>query len=199
MGLSGGFVPEYWNHNVHYHPVVLGAVPEGCETALDVGAGDGYLAHKLAGRVPHVTGIDSSAGMVALAREQYPEVEFVDADFLEWSGGEYDFVCSVATIHHMDFEAALGKMADLLRPGGTLVVISLARSATLAEFAFGALGFPVTRALRLVKGSGGPAGMPMKDPTMSYGEVGATARRLLPGARFRRHVLWRYSIIWRKP
>jgi hypothetical protein len=27
----------YWNHNVHYQPVILNAVPPGCRTALDVG------------------------------------------------------------------------------------------------------------------------------------------------------------------
>jgi hypothetical protein len=31
----------YWNHNVHYQPVILNAVPPGCDTALDVGCGDG--------------------------------------------------------------------------------------------------------------------------------------------------------------
>ncbi|MEZ0075689.1 hypothetical protein [Planotetraspora sp. GP83] len=34
---------EYWNHNVRYHRVVLDAVPYGCDTALDVGCGDGLL------------------------------------------------------------------------------------------------------------------------------------------------------------
>jgi hypothetical protein len=24
-------------------------------------------------------------------------------------------------------------------------------------------------------------------------------RDLLPGARYRRHLLWRYSVVWRKP
>ena len=27
----------------------------------------------------------------------------------------------------------------------------------------------------------------------------ATAARLLPGARYRRHLLWRYSLLWTKP
>ena len=40
----------YWNHNVHYQPVILNAVPPGCRTALDVGCGDGLLASRLAAR-----------------------------------------------------------------------------------------------------------------------------------------------------
>ncbi|MGW2725418.1 hypothetical protein [Streptomyces sp. NPDC001492] len=36
----------YRNHSVHYRPVVLAAVPDGCRTAVDVGCGDGLLARK---------------------------------------------------------------------------------------------------------------------------------------------------------
>jgi 2-polyprenyl-3-methyl-5-hydroxy-6-metoxy-1,4-benzoquinol methylase len=49
---------DYWNHNVHYQPVILGAVPSGCGPALDVGCGDGMLAGRLAERCADVTGID---------------------------------------------------------------------------------------------------------------------------------------------
>ena len=40
----------YWNHNVHHHPAVLAAVPDGCRTALDAGCGDGLLTRKPAAR-----------------------------------------------------------------------------------------------------------------------------------------------------
>jgi hypothetical protein len=39
----------------------------------------------------------------------------------------------------------------------------------------------------------------MTEPEMSWGQVRREALRLLPGARFRRHLLWRYSLSWRKP
>jgi hypothetical protein len=29
---------DYWNHNVHYQPVILAAVPDHCRRALDVGS-----------------------------------------------------------------------------------------------------------------------------------------------------------------
>jgi 2-polyprenyl-3-methyl-5-hydroxy-6-metoxy-1,4-benzoquinol methylase len=48
----------YWNHNVHYQPVILNAVRAGCRTALDVGCGDGLLAGRLTERCAEVTGID---------------------------------------------------------------------------------------------------------------------------------------------
>jgi hypothetical protein len=51
---------------------------------------------------------------------------------------------------------------------------------------------------RAVRGEGSP-GAPVKDPEMTWAEVHATAREVLPGVRYRRHLLWRYSLRWRKP
>jgi 2-polyprenyl-3-methyl-5-hydroxy-6-metoxy-1,4-benzoquinol methylase len=77
---------EHWNHNVHYEPVILDAVPAGCGSALDVGCGDGLLATRLASRCAAVTGIDQDARMIAIARQRVPAagagtVTFVAADF----------------------------------------------------------------------------------------------------------------------
>jgi 2-polyprenyl-3-methyl-5-hydroxy-6-metoxy-1,4-benzoquinol methylase len=68
-----------WNHNTHYYPLVLAAVPDGCRRALDVGCGEGMLARELAARVPQVVGIDKHEPSIALAREQGPagRVEYV--------------------------------------------------------------------------------------------------------------------------
>jgi len=44
--------------------------------------------------------------------------------------GGFDLVASVAVIHHLDFVAGIRRMAALLRPGGRLVVVGLARNAT---------------------------------------------------------------------
>ncbi|GAA2763139.1 hypothetical protein GCM10010103_21800 [Streptomyces paradoxus] len=59
----------YWNHNVHHHPAVLAAVPDGGRTALDAGCGDGLLTRKPAARSASVTRVDRSPGMIKLARE----------------------------------------------------------------------------------------------------------------------------------
>ncbi|MFI0357377.1 class I SAM-dependent methyltransferase [Actinomadura sp. 9N407] len=196
---------DYWNHNTHYHGLVLRAVPRGCRDALDVGCGDGLLVRRLAGRAAHVTGLDVSAEMVATAREKsagLDNVDFVQADLLAFDvpGEGYDFVCSVAAIHHMDFTAALTAMRDALRPGGGLVVISLARNATLREWLVSASGVPAHRFhhLRNRRRAGDP-GAPIVDPEMTWSQVREEALRVLPGARYERLALWRYAITWRKP
>jgi ubiquinone/menaquinone biosynthesis C-methylase UbiE len=199
---------DYWNHNVHYQPVILNAVPDGCGAALEVGCGDGMLARRLAGRAAEVPAIDRDAEMIALAREQTPAAEgtsagrvrFVQADFLAYpvEAASYDFACANTVLHHMDFAAALSAMARALRPGGRLAVVGLAANGSPADYLIGTPGVPANWIYRAVRGEGG-SGAPVKDPEMTWAEVHATARDVLPGVRYRRHLLWRYSLRWRKP
>ena len=194
----------YWNHNVHYQPVILRAVPPRCGPALDVGCGDGMLARRLAERCTEVTGIDRDDRMIALAREQARaregHINFVAADFLAYPLAEasFDFVCANTSLHHMDFAAALTKMVRVLRPGGRLAVIGLASDGSLADLVASAAGVPVNLIYRAVYHEGN-SGAPIKDPDMTWGQVRATANTLLPGVRYRRQLLWRYSLLWRKP
>jgi ubiquinone/menaquinone biosynthesis C-methylase UbiE len=191
----------YWNHNVHYQPVILSAVPPGCRTALDVGCGDGLLAGRLAERCAEVTGIDRNPPMIARARAQHPSgITFIEADFLAYplETASFDFVCANTSLHHMDFTAALTTMARLLRPGGRLAVIGLAADKSLADLLAAAPAVPVNLFYRAVYGWG-ESGAPIMFPHHSWREVRAAAAAALPGVRYRRHLLWRYSLRWRKP
>jgi SAM-dependent methyltransferase len=212
----------YWNHNIHYQPVILREVPPRCGSALDVGCGDGMLAFRLAERCTQVTGIDRDDRMIALARERAQaraqaqeeqaqaqdagagersgHVTFVAADFLAYPLAEasYDFVCTNTSLHHMDFAAALAAMIRALRPGGRLAVIGLASDGSLTDFVASASGVPINLIYRAIYHEG-HSGAPIKDPDMTWGQVRAAANQLLPGVRYRRHLLWRYSLLWRKP
>ena len=57
-------------------------------------------------------------------------VEYVNGDFLTYDlrPESFDVIVSVAALHHMNPAAALSRMRQLLRPGGTLAVVGLARS-----------------------------------------------------------------------
>lgn len=191
-----------WNHNTHYYPLVLAAMPDGCRRALDVGCGEGMLARELAARVPQVVGIDKHEPSIALAREQGPEgrAEYVLGDFLGYPfpAGSFGLVSCVAALHHMDPAAALRRMAGLLAPGGVLVVSGVARPAPRdlpldVAAAVANLGY---RAARGYWQHPSPVVWP---PPHTYRQIRALAEDVLPGVRYRRHLLWRYSLTWTRP
>ena len=193
----------YWNHNVHYQRVILNAVPAGCGAAIDVGCGDGLLARKLAVRCASVTGIDRDPPILARARAATPasaNITYIEADFLAHPlpDASFDFACANTALHHMDFAAALAKLAAVIRPGGRLAVVGIGKDASLSEVLMGGAGLPLDWYHKLSK-SERNSGAPIMDPQMSWSQVRATARRVLPGVRYRRHLLWRYSLLWDKP
>ncbi|MFF4257213.1 class I SAM-dependent methyltransferase [Streptomyces sp. NPDC001663] len=194
----------YWNHNVHYHPEVLAAVPDGCEAALDIGCGDGLLARKLATKAASVTGVDRSTEMIRQARAQTPaNVTFLEGDYLDdttLAESKYDFVSAVAVVHHARFDEAVGSLARLLAPGGRLMIVGMAYNKTALDWVISGCGVPPSLLYRRLRGGKrGPSGMPVKDSSMSWGEARRAAHRLLPGCEFRRRLLWRYTLVWDKP
>ncbi|WP_328750365.1 class I SAM-dependent methyltransferase [Streptomyces sp. NBC_00285] len=194
----------YWNHNVHYHSVVLGAIPKGCGEVLDVGCGDGLLARKLAARAASVTGVDRSPEMIRQARAAAPgNIVFLEADYLDGTAlpeGEYDFVSAVAVVHHARFEEAVGGLLRLLAPGGRLVIVGMAYNKTRLDRVLSGCGLLASLLLRRLRGGRrAPTGMPVEDSLMHWGEARRAARRLLPGCHYRRRLLWRYTVVWDKP
>jgi len=191
-----------WNHNVHYYALALAAVPPGCQRALDVGCGEGMLARQLADRVPHVVGIDQDAASVAAACRQDPggQIEFVRGDFLShpFAPASFGLITCVAALHHMDAAAALARMGQLLVPGGTLVVVGLARS-RLSDLPLDVAAVIANLGHRATKGYWEHPSPTMWPPPHSYREIRALAGETLPGVRYRRHLLWRYSLVWVKP
>ena len=192
-----------WNHNTHYHDLLLQSVPRPCHRALDVGCGLGTFARRLSTRVDLIDAVDEDAGVIRQAREfstHAPNVRFIEEDFMTWSVSEtYDVISMIAVLHHLPFEDALRKASTLLRPGGVLVVLGLQRAASPIHFlVHAAIGFGVSRYYRLVRETS-PVGAPIKEPTMTLPEIRRGTSALLPGALVQWHVLWRYSLVWRKP
>jgi 2-polyprenyl-3-methyl-5-hydroxy-6-metoxy-1,4-benzoquinol methylase len=51
-----------WNHNIHYHDLILRSLPAQCGKVLDVGCGQGLLARRLAECCQEVIAIDADGG-----------------------------------------------------------------------------------------------------------------------------------------
>jgi hypothetical protein len=102
-------------------------------------------------------------------------------------------------LHHVDATAALRRMRELLRPGGSLAVIGLARSAGPADLAMelaSSAAHQTLVRLRTWQESAAPTALP---PPETYAGMRRISVSELPGSQFRRRLLWRYSLIWTKP
>jgi SAM-dependent methyltransferase len=100
-------------------------------TVVDLGAGTGTFAEAIAAHVRRVVAVDVSEPMVAKIRER--GIEAVQAGFLtyEHRGEPPDAVMTRNALHHLpDFwkALALSRIAEMLRPGGVLLLRDLAFS-----------------------------------------------------------------------
>ncbi|MGW1491227.1 class I SAM-dependent methyltransferase [Streptomyces sp. NPDC002402] len=93
---------------------------------LDAGCGSGSLSAALRDGGAVVTGIDASAGMLALARRRLgadAALRVVDlSDPLPFADGAFDDVVASLVLHYLeDWGPTLAEMRRVLRPGGRLI------------------------------------------------------------------------------
>ena len=203
--------PDGATHNDHYHNFLLQHVPANCQNALDLGCGTGTFARRLAECSQHVLAVDLSPEMIRLARERsakFSNIDFELADVRDvlFQVGSFDCVTSIATLHHLPFEQMLLKMKAAVKPGGVLLLLDLFKPAGLADSLSNLVALPVSMGLRL-KHHGRL--LPQRQereawiaherhdsyPRMT--EVQRLCEQILPGATIRKHLLWRYSIVWK--
>jgi len=192
-----------WNHNIHYLPFLLAELPQRREQALDVGCGEGTVARALGPSFAHVSAIDLDEASIEIARSAGGSsgIEYLADDFMTFPfiPASFDLVVCVAALHHMDEEVALLRMAKLLRPGGRLAVLGLARSRLPADLPRELAAIAVNSAHRLTRDQWQSPARTLSPPPGTYDAVRRLSERTLPGAQFRRHLLWRYSILWNQP
>ncbi|MFD7644623.1 class I SAM-dependent methyltransferase [Kitasatospora sp. NPDC059795] len=203
-----------FDHNDHYHRLLLRQVPRGARTALDVGCGTGRFARRLAGLGLRVDAIDRSAEAVAQARaflpatgDRVPRFRVADVTDLQLADGQYDFISCLASLHHMPFDT-VAALRDALAPGGVLVILGCYPERTLPDWAWSLAAVPVNAAARLAVSAAdrvrptppdGSAGAPVMPPTVPLDEIRREAAVLLPGCRIRRLLFWRYLLVHRRP
>ena len=198
------FEMPVWDHNVHFHQLLLGRCPPGAMHVLEVGCGHGLLSRRLAERVGSVDALDADASVLREAEKHVAgkNIRFICGDFLEVDlpAAHYDMITAVASLHHMDAHKALAKMKILLRPGGVLSILGLYRGRTLMDGVFATVSVPVDwfylfRHRRVTSVEPHRT----RPPDMTLAQIRTAAKLLLPGVVIRRHLLWRYSLFWQKP
>jgi ubiquinone/menaquinone biosynthesis C-methylase UbiE len=204
---------EGWTANNHYHNFLLQHVPQNCENALEIGCGTGAFARLLAERCKRVVALDSSPEMIRVARSrsnQFHNLDFQLVDAMTWDFPElqFDYICSIATLHHLQQRELLVKMKAALKPRGILVVLDLVESNTLAERMLDVIALGVSGGLRLIhNGRFKPPAEVRKaweqhgrhDSYATVSQMRALANEILSGSNVRRHMLWRYSLVYQKP
>jgi len=98
-------------------------------TVLDVGCGNGRLAELFRGRNISYLGLDSCRPLLALAKNNYPETAFAEADILRLSqikAHGFDYVFCIAVLHHLPGDTlrleALKQLKSKLQPNGRLIL-----------------------------------------------------------------------------
>lgn len=194
---------DRWNRNIHYHDLLVELGPAG--NALDVGCGGGLLTRQLASVCESVVGIDLHEASIRDARSETSErsVSYVVGNVLDhpFEPGSFDLIVSVAALHHMDAEAGLRRMAQLLARGGRLGIVGIGRSSYPRDFLRDALAGVATQIHRRARGvdvwnHAAPIVWP---PPLTDHQMRKLATKVLPGSEFKRRIHGRHTITWTKP
>jgi ubiquinone/menaquinone biosynthesis C-methylase UbiE len=202
---------EGWTANNHYHDLLLRYLPPNCEIALEIGCGTGAFARRLAAHCKRVIALDLSSEMIRVARSrstQFDNVEFQLADVTTWDfpKSNFDFVCSIATLHHLNQRELLPRLKDSLKPGGILAVLDLVESSSWIERFLDVVALGVSGSLRLIHNRRLKPPAEVRKAWEQHGkqdhystvdDMRALAIETLPGASVRRCLLWRYTLIYK--
>ncbi|HBB86660.1 MAG TPA: class I SAM-dependent methyltransferase [Blastocatellia bacterium] len=137
----------------------------------------------------------------------FSNLEFQVGDILQFDlpSEHFDCIASIATLHHLPFREVLLKMKAALKPGGVLLILDLFEPQGVSDWLLNFPALSVSTILRLISHHrlrprrevrAAWAAHEAHDlyPTMT--DMRSICADLLPGAKVRKHLLWRYSIVW---
>jgi ubiquinone/menaquinone biosynthesis C-methylase UbiE len=130
--LFDGVAEAYDRFRPGYPPAL---VDEACSIAglrpgsrvLEIGCGTGQLTAALVERGLRVDAVDPGPRMVEIARRRAPGARFHIGSFedVELPADAFEAVFSATAFHWVDPDVGWAKVARVLRPGGTLALLSL--------------------------------------------------------------------------
>ena len=104
--------------------------------AREIGCGPGHISQMMADTGARVTGVDLAPGMVKVATELHPTIEFkeANAEKLPFNDDTFDAALVNFVIHHLARpEKACAEIHRVLKPGGRFVF-----AGPIEQFGFGA-------------------------------------------------------------
>lgn len=120
-----------WDHQMTRQTVLEALDPQPGDRVLEIGCGPGTWTREIAPLCQEVVAVDISEGMIAEAQKNTRDlpVRFVHSDFLHAQlQGTWEKIFSARAIEYMaDRDLLALKVAQLLSPGGTVVLITKTR------------------------------------------------------------------------
>ena len=98
-----------------------------------------------------------------------------------------------------DQQTALCRLASLVAPGGVLLIVGLARSRTVSDYAYDVRDAIAIRRHTLTKHVWHTSAPMVWPPPLSWSGARQSALDVLPAASFRRVPYFRYGLTWVKP
>lgn len=192
---------QRWNANLHAFDALLHRVPSRAARGLDVGCGEGETARRLRGRVPSVVGIDPHEPSVLQARSRGDDIDYLVGDIhrADLPTGAFDVVTAVAMLHHVDHRQGLQRLAELVAPGGILLVVGLSFARKAGDYVRDAWDALAIRRHTLTKRQWHTTAPMIWPPPLSYDEVRAVSADVLPTCDVKRVAYFRYSLFWARP
>ena len=205
-------LPDNWDHNQQYQKYLLEQIRIKRNIGLDIGCGTGELARKLKNYCSKVIGIDISPGMIKEAknRNRETDIEFITTDveeYLSITNNTFDVVISIATFHHLAMERIFNLIKTKLNKDGVLLILDLYRQQTVFEYMLSILATLCNPIMYLIKRGSLFNTKEEKnawkdhfkyDKYSTIKEIRRIAEKELGDVSIRRHLFWRYSLIYIK-
>ncbi|MCC5637667.1 class I SAM-dependent methyltransferase [Nostoc sp. CHAB 5844] len=203
---------ERCDHNNHYHSFLLKQLPKHCQNILDIGCGTGEFSRLLAQRAEQVVAIDLSPNMIEVGKQRsrhYANIDFQIADILQWKFTleKFDAIASISTVHHLPLENLLPNLKAALKPGGRLVILDLLKHENMRDMVSDFVAVPLNWLLQKLKNNhlqkSPEAAAAMRehlltDQYLTLSQAQRIYTRNLKSAKVRKHLFWRYSVVWEK-
>ena len=190
---------NYWNHNVAYHEWIIKQIYSDCINIIDVGCGEGLLLKKLLPYSKNVVGIDPDSVAIRFAAKRLTgehKVELICDDFITYRDfqNKFDYIIFVASIHHMDTEAALKKAKSLLCPSGKIFIVGCSKPKSAIDWFLEIIRAPLSKTLSLINREYNPS-VAVLEPKLSQSEVTANARKNFKKVSVRTGLFYRYLMV----
>jgi 2-polyprenyl-3-methyl-5-hydroxy-6-metoxy-1,4-benzoquinol methylase len=126
-------------------------------------------------------------------------------NYLEKTDKRFDIIISIAALHHMDEEKVLSLMKNKLTENGKILILDLFQNRTMIDYIQTVIATILNPLIMLIKTGKLRESKNEWDAWAEHSQYGKyltiieiknIAKRILEYAKIKRHLFWRYSLIY---